>query len=80
MHSGGCPSRPRRHCRRPLDSLEITFLLLALYMTVVTVLQTTERPAEMPESPDLDLTPSRGARLGGVALVLATVVLNAVFW
>jgi SSS family solute:Na+ symporter len=63
-----------------LHHMMITFVLLALFMAGVTLLRPmTVRPA-MPEAPDIDLTPSRGAKTGGVLVVLATALLYLVFW
>ena len=49
-------------------------------MTGVTLWRPMTVPPTMPEAPAIDLTPSRGARAGGVLVVLATALLYAVFW
>jgi SSS family solute:Na+ symporter len=63
-----------------LHHMMITGLLLALFMTGVTLWRPMTVPNAMPEAPAIDLTPSRGARAGGVLVVLATALLYAVFW
>ena len=43
-------------------------------------LESIEALVEYEVQTDIDLTPSRGARVGGVAVVLTTVLLYVVFW
>jgi SSS family solute:Na+ symporter len=63
-----------------LHHMSITFLVLALFMTAVTLWRPLTRPAAMPEAPAIDLTPSRGAKFAGVLVVLATIALYIRFW
>lgn len=63
-----------------LHHMMITFLVLVLFMTVVTLWRPLTRPADMPQAPAIDLTPSRGARVGGVLVVIATIALYIRFW
>jgi SSS family solute:Na+ symporter len=63
-----------------LHHMMITGVVLALFMTAVTLWRPRAVPAAMPAAPAIDLTGSRGARIGGVAVVLATVALYVVFW
>jgi SSS family solute:Na+ symporter len=63
-----------------LHHMMITFLVLALFMTVMTLWRPVTVPATLPEAPAIDLTPSSGAKLGGVLVVLATVALYIRFW
>jgi SSS family solute:Na+ symporter len=63
-----------------LHHMMITFLVLALFMTVVTLWRPRTSPAVMPQAPSIDLTASRGAKVGGVLVILATIGLYIVFW
>ena len=63
-----------------LHHMMITGLVLALFVTGVTLWRPMTVLPSMPEAPAIDLTPSRGAKTGGVLVVLATAVLYAVFW
>jgi SSS family solute:Na+ symporter len=63
-----------------LHHMMITFIVLALSMTAMTLTRPMTTAPVMPEAPAIDLTPSRGAKAGGVAVVLATMALYIVFW
>jgi SSS family solute:Na+ symporter len=63
-----------------LHHMMITFLVLALFMTGVTLARPLRKAPEMPDAPPIDLTASKGAKVGGIAVVAATAVLYAVFW
>jgi len=63
-----------------LHHMMITFGVLALFMTIVTLARPMTTVPVMPEAPAIDLTPSRGAKTGGLIVILATAVLYAVFW
>jgi SSS family solute:Na+ symporter len=63
-----------------LHHMMITFLVLALFMTGVTLWRPLTVLPTLPEAPTIDLTGSRGAKLGGAIVVVATVALYVVFW
>jgi SSS family solute:Na+ symporter len=63
-----------------LHHMMITFFVLAIFIVVVTSAKPLTEPKAMPEAPDIDLTQSRGAKLAGVGVVVATAVLYAIFW
>jgi len=63
-----------------LHHMMITFLVLVLFMTVVTLARPVTTPRPMPHAPSIDLTSSRGAKIGGVLVIAATAVLYIVFW
>ncbi len=63
-----------------LHHMMITFGVLALFITVVTIARPLASPPVMPVAPPIDLTASRGAKIGGVLVVLATAVLYIIFW
>jgi SSS family solute:Na+ symporter len=63
-----------------LHHMMITFGVLSLFIAAVTSARPMTVPNPMPAPPEIDLTSSRGAKVGGVAVVAATAVLYAVFW
>jgi SSS family solute:Na+ symporter len=63
-----------------LHHMMITFLVLALFMTAVTLWRPLTSPKAMPAAPPLDLSSSRGAKVAGVLVVAATVLLYVWFW
>lgn len=62
-----------------LHHMMITFLLLAAYMGVVTVMRPLEEARMLPES-DLDVERMKGEKIYGGAIVAATAVLYIIFW
>jgi SSS family solute:Na+ symporter len=63
-----------------LNHMAFTFLTVVGVMTLLTIARPMSHPVEYEAKGDVDLTPSRGARVGGVLVVLATVGLYIVFW
>ena len=63
-----------------LNHMAFTFLVIVAVMTGLTVLQPRTEPVVYNTVSDIDMTPSRGARMGGVFVALTTVALYAVFW
>tara|TARA_Y100001968_G_C18835284_1_gene471005 strand:- start:263 stop:445 length:183 start_codon:yes stop_codon:yes gene_type:complete len=60
--------------------MAFTFLVIVAVMTGLTVLQPRTEPVVYNTVSDIDMTPSRGARMGGVFVALTTVALYVVFW
>jgi SSS family solute:Na+ symporter len=63
-----------------LNHMGITFLTVVAVMTALTLIRPLTTPVRYEVQTDIDLTPSRGARIGGVVVVLMTVLLYVVFW
>jgi solute:Na+ symporter, SSS family len=63
-----------------LHHMMITFVVLTIFMTIVTLARPLTTPAVMPAAPPIDLTPSRGAKTWGIAVVAVTIALYIVFW
>ncbi|MGB1657845.1 MAG: solute:sodium symporter family transporter, partial [Longimicrobiales bacterium] len=63
-----------------LNHMAFTFLTVVAVMTGFTVLRPRTEPVVYETVSDIDLTPSRGARWGGVFVALTTVALYIVFW
>jgi SSS family solute:Na+ symporter len=63
-----------------LHHMMITFVVLCLFITALTLARPLTVAPSMPPAPPIDLTPSRGAKIGGVLVVVATAALYVVFW
>ncbi|KPJ82916.1 MAG: sodium transporter [Gemmatimonas sp. SG8_23] len=63
-----------------LNHMAFTFLTVVAVMTGFTLARPLTTPVTYEAKSDIDLTPSRGARIGGVVVVLATVALYLTFW
>ena len=63
-----------------LNHMAITFAIVVSVMAVLTWARPLADPVRFSTSSDIDLTPSRGAQIGGVVVVVATVLLYIVFW
>jgi solute:Na+ symporter, SSS family len=63
-----------------LDRMALSFACVLLVMGVITALRPMAAAFELPTKTRIELVPSRLARFGGVAVVIATVVLYVIFW
>lgn len=63
-----------------LNHMAFTFLTVTAVMAAFTVARPLSTPVRYESVSDIDMTPSPGARLGGIAVVATTVVLYVVFW
>lgn len=63
-----------------LDRMGLCFLLVLLLCTICTLVNPLKTPVKMPENPNFDMTPSKGAVTGGIAVIVGTLVLYAIFW
>lgn len=64
-----------------LNRMAITMAVVLLILGAMTLLFGKDtKPVEMPVNPNFDLRPSRSAKAGGIAVVIATLVLYAIFW
>ena len=63
-----------------LDRMGLCFLLVLLLATVCTLVNPLKEPVSMPENKNFDMTPSKGAFIGGIGVVIGTLALYAVFW
>ena len=63
-----------------LNHMAFTFLAVIAVMTGFTLVRPRTEPVVYETASDIDLTPSRGARVGGVVVALTTVALYIVFW
>ncbi len=63
-----------------LHHMAITFLVLVAWMVVVSLFRPQLEPPKYPEPKDFDVTPSRGAWIGGGLIIAATICLYILFW
>jgi SSS family solute:Na+ symporter len=63
-----------------LHHMAITFLVLVVYMTVVTLIRPMAEAPSMPVRTEIDLKSSSTIKWAGAAVLLATAALYAVFW
>ncbi len=63
-----------------LDRMAVVFFAVLAVMGVLTLLRPLKEPITLPRTDKIALTPSRGALAAGIAVVVATLVLYAVFF
>jgi SSS family solute:Na+ symporter len=63
-----------------LDRMAISFGCVLLVMAIITVLRPLSEPRTLPVTDKIELHSSRPAMAFGVLVVLATLVLYAIFW
>lgn len=63
-----------------LDRMAICFFIVLLAGIVITIISPLKTPVVLPENKEIELETSTGAKIVGVGVVLATVVLYAIFW
>lgn len=63
-----------------LDRMGLCFVILLITLTVLTLIAPLKKPVELPVNPLMDITPSKGALVVGLAICAMTVALYVVFW
>jgi SSS family solute:Na+ symporter len=63
-----------------LNHMAITFAALVVIMAVITAIKPLTEPVNLPVREDLDVTPSSGAKLAGIAIIIVTIILYVIFW
>jgi len=63
-----------------LDRMAVSFFGVMGVMAIITLIKPLEKPVEFPVRTDIDLRPSRLAKLFGLAVVIVTVGLYIIFW
>ncbi len=63
-----------------LNRMALCFVIVIAALVVATLLKPLRKPVELPENPDIDLTSSKGAKYGAVAVCVATAALYGLFW
>ena len=62
-----------------LNRMAITIVLISLVLGVMTAVRPLPEPVRLPVKEGMDVTSSKGAKVGGVIVVLVTVALYIVF-
>ncbi|VGO21937.1 sodium:solute symporter family transporter [Pontiella sulfatireligans] len=62
-----------------LDRMAISFALVLLTMGAITLIRPLSQPIELPVSAEVDLTPSRGAKITGIAMVASIIAIYIIF-
>ncbi len=63
-----------------LDRMAICFALVIATLTVATLIRPLAQPVTLPVNTSYDVTPSRGAKIAGASVCIATVLLYIIFW
>ncbi len=63
-----------------LDRMAIAFFAVVIVLGIMTAARPLPEPVVMPSEAKLDLSESRGAKLAGIGVVVATVALYVIFW
>lgn len=63
-----------------LDRMAICFFIVILTGIIITIVSPMKNPVVMPVNDKMDLKSSPGAKICGLGVVVATVILYAVFW
>ncbi len=63
-----------------LNRMALCFGLIIAVLTVLTAINPLKQPVDLPVNKDMDLTSSSGAKMFGIGVVIATVILYIIFW
>ncbi|MBR0193125.1 MAG: sodium/solute symporter [Thermoguttaceae bacterium] len=63
-----------------LNQMSVTFGVLWVLMMLFTVVCPRKEPLELPSKTEMDMTPSKGAAVFGIIVVLLTITLYIYFW
>lgn len=63
-----------------LDRMAVAFFIVLAILGTMTFISPKKDPDELEHTPDIELTSSRGAKLAGGVVVVATLALYAIFW
>jgi SSS family solute:Na+ symporter len=63
-----------------LDRMAICFFIVLLAGIILTLVKPMKNPVVLPVNEEMDLESSKGAKIVGVGVVIATIALYAVFW
>jgi len=63
-----------------LDRMALSFFAVLGVMGIITLVKPLEKAVEFPVKTDIDLTPSSGAKVFGIGVVIVTIGLYIIFW
>ena len=63
-----------------LNRMAISFILLIIVMTIITLVKPLDKPKELPVRKDYDMTATSPVKWAGAAVVVITLILYGIFW
>lgn len=63
-----------------LDRMAVSFAGVLALMWIITLIKPLPQPVELPNRATIDLNPSKPAKAFGIIVVIATLILYAIFW
>jgi len=63
-----------------LNRMAITFGIILLLMTIITLVKPLKEPVKLPQRTDIDMTPTPKLVWTGVSVILVTLILYVIFW
>jgi len=63
-----------------LNRMAITFGIILLLMTIITLVKPLKEPVKLPKRTDIDMTPTPKLVWTGVSVILVTLILYVIFW
>jgi SSS family solute:Na+ symporter len=63
-----------------LNRMAISFVIVIITMTVITIVKPLPKPVVMPVRENFDMAPTRSIKWFGGFVVIATLILYAIFW
>jgi len=63
-----------------LHHMAITFIILIIYMSIVTYIKPLKNEKRLPVNNKIDLQSSKSIKIGGMIVILLTIILYIIFW
>lgn len=63
-----------------LDRMAVSFVSVLILMWIITLIKPLPQPIELPNRATIELKPSKPAKVFGIGVVIATLILYAIFW
>jgi SSS family solute:Na+ symporter len=63
-----------------LDRMALCFLIVCFFCAVMTCWKPLKKPVVMPVNADMDIRASKGAKIGGIGVIILTIILYVIFW
>jgi len=63
-----------------LDRMAVCFVIVLAVLATLTLINPLKKPVDLPVNPAMDMTQSKGAKLCGGLVVIATLALYVIFW
>ena len=63
-----------------LNRMAISFIIVLVTMTVITIIKPLQKPVELPVRKNFDMTPTKSVKWFGGIVVIITIILYIIFW